>query len=194
MPLIGWAKPVPVNVAQPAAPAARLHAHRRRRSGQQPAAGGHRVAGARGAADVAADARRAGRLGAVAAALQRVLQLNVLLAVFNMIPCRRSTAATCCGLLPPPLARAVRPAAAVRLHHPLRADVHRRALTRSSCRRQRCHPASWLDCCDRTRTRRVGHAPDRQAPSRAPGRRAQELGRAAGRRTTASTSSPTGTR
>ena len=49
-------------------------------------------------------------------------------------------------------------------------------------------------CCSRETTRRLGHAPDRAAAPRPSGRRAAELGAAAGHATTASTSSPTGTR
>ena len=50
------------------------------------------------------------------------------------------------------------------------------------------------NCYCRDETCRVGHAPDGKAPSRPPGRRAAELGRRCRIATTASTSSPTGTR
>ena len=65
VPLIGWAKPVPVNVAPAAPPAPRLRAGRRGRPGEQPAA---RAWSRRSCcalrAGLAGDARRAERLGA----------------------------------------------------------------------------------------------------------------------------------
>ena len=88
VPLIGWAKPVPVDTRHLQAPQARLRADRRGRSGEQHRDGGDRRGDLRRAADAGAWRHR--RPGGHEPLARDVpvssSYLNVLLAVFNMIP------------------------------------------------------------------------------------------------------------
>ena len=195
-PLIGWAKPVPVNVRQlrhprrdyvlvaAAGPASNLRA------------GGASPRSLLAVLPVSPQTLGEPNVSApLAALLSQAMRLNVLLAVFNMIPIPPLDGGNVlAGLLPPsPGGACSIRSAAVRLPPALRADAHRRVRATSSCRRI----ASSCPGCrhsDSEGARRVRHAADRPAASRPSGRRARQLGAAAGRSTTASTSSPTGTR
>ena len=84
LPLIGWAKPVPVDAAQPAQSAARLHARRRRRPDQQPAAGVVAARRPRGSSGTRRSATEPGMRRRTVLFL--AVQINLLLAFFNLIP------------------------------------------------------------------------------------------------------------
>ena len=197
VPLIGWAKPVPVNVRRLRHAAARLRARRRGRPGEQPGARGRRRRCCCALLPVSPVTLGEPNVSApLAALLSRAMQLNVLLAVFNMIPIPPLDGGNVlAGLLPRPLARAFDRAPAVRLPPALRADADAAASSTSSCRRHRFIALlAAVTAVTTERARRVRHAADRTAAPRPSGRRARQLGAAAGRSTTASTSSPTGTR
>ena len=103
--------------------------------------------------------------------------LNVLLAVFNMVPV-------------PPLGggnvlMGVLPVAGARVMDRLRpwGFLILYALMLSGALMASCGPcrsSCWVTCCDESATRGLGHAPDRKASPRPPGRRPPELGAAAG--------------
>ena len=86
VPLIGWAKPVPVNMRNLRHPRRDFVLVAAAGPGQQPGARAGRGDRCCGAAGVAADARRAERVGAARGILSQAMRLNVLLAVFNMMP------------------------------------------------------------------------------------------------------------
>ena len=177
--------------------AARLRAGRGRRAGEQSAARGRRRRCCCACVPVSPVTLGEPNVSApIASLLSRAVQLNVLLAVFNMIPIPPLDGGNVlAGLLPRPLAapfNTVRPYGFILLYALMFTggfDVI------SSCPPYRL--AASLGCprsdCSKA-ARRVRHAADRPPAPRPSGRRARQLGAAAGRSTTASTSSPTGTR
>ena len=197
-PLIGWAKPVPVNVAPAAASAARLRAGGGGRTGEQPAAWRCGAAIVLALLPVSPMTLGEPNVSApLAALLSQAMRLNVLLAVFNMIPIPPLDGGNVLGgLLPPSLARHrsidSRPYGFLLLY----------ALMLTGGFDYLVVPAVPLHPVVAAMTpvelpngaRRVGHAADRPAAPRPSRRRARQLGAAAGRSTTASISSPTGTR
>ena len=93
LPLIGWAKPVPVNPSN-------LHGHWKRKYMMIAAAGPGQQSRPRGHRRNRCPHNRLRRRNEPATSqifqfLLMMVVLNVLLAVFNMLPVRRSTAGTC---------------------------------------------------------------------------------------------------
>ena len=183
LPIIGWAKPVPVDISRLQPAAARLRARRGGRPGEQSRPGGRRrdrLCGVIPIARSCSTSRTCRR--PIVAFLSLAISFNVLLAVFNMLPIPPLDGGNVLsGLLPSRFAAMLDQVQAVRLSHPVRACCSPTASTISWCRRRiSCVPGFRDRVDDQRGARRFGDAADGTPASRTSGRRARQLGAAAG--------------